>query len=697
MHKNNRAVPKRSRQQVSPTLPRKLLLASVIGLTFVGGCAGPAGGDQRRGASPSGSESTSYRSVSGNPNGGFIDKVFASRGTDFNDSRDVIAAIEKGMPRSQAVALHAIELIKQGKNAEANKIVNAALKLDISNKHLHLLNGLAYHIRYLQGESNCFDLARSGYLAAIGESGAAIEAYIQLGRLFLTAKDYAAAKQTFSEAVAIEPDNTSAIYGMAHSALFEGDTKTTLYSIERLNALKWDDPLLFRLEATVLALSGKKQEALDKYQQFEEATGDRRDGQFAKRRLNTLASFVEPPARTGARLGDQPVVLAQAAGAAETPAPNADAAKSDIKAAADSTTWFRCDSAPGIPIQEKTATNPAVTASDETLLPPVLPKPCTGESVPQAIVEVALIRTEETERQAFGVNLLEGLSGVFRTFSTRTNENGNLTFRKERSHGFAGGDDASKFLSYSLNIANSAFAKNEVIARPTLAIVDRVPAIFFSGATITLGVAGQAGGASTIVDKPVGVSLAITPTFIDDESVLLSIRATRSFIENGLSAGNSVLLQQTRNMVNATALLRYGESFVLSGLVERELDSTDSGVPVLGEIPIVQYLFKRDEKLDFRRQILTLVTVRKVVGGNPAQNAGGYKPGEVSTHKLAEKIDEFFKLQKKRPVIDELLEMLPKDNRLYRRLIDRDVLQESWSSRGRLELILEEFKGALYY
>lgn len=697
MKKNNLEIPPRTRTLVASTPPKKLLLTSVIGLAFVSGCAGPSGSDQRHGASPSLSDSKSDRSATGNQRSGIIDKVFASRGTDFNDSRDVIAAIEKGMPRSQAVALHAVELIKRGKSAEANKVVNAALKLDISNKHLHLLNGLAYHIRYLQGESSGFDLARSGYLAAIGESGAAIEAYIQLGRLFLTAKDYAAAKHTFSEAVAIEPDNTSAIYGMAHSALFEGDTKTTLYSIERLNQLKWDDPLLLRLEATVLALSGKKQEALDKYQQFEEAAGDRRDGQFARKRLNTLASFVESPLRPGVRPGDQPVVLAQATGAAESAATNADAAKSEAKAAADSTAWFRCDSAPGIPVQEKTAANPAVTASDETLLPPVLPKPCTGESVPQAIVELALIRTEETERQAFGVNLLEGLSGVFRTITTRTNENGNLTFRKEQSQGFAGGDDASKFLSYSLNIANSAFAKNEVIARPTLAIVDRVPAIFFSGATITLGVAGQAGGASTIVDKPVGVSLAITPTFIDDESILLSIRATRSFIETGLSVGNSVLLQQTRNMVNATALLKYGESFVLSGLVERELDSTDSGVPVLGEIPIVQYLFKRDEKLDFRRQILTLVTVRKVVGANPAQNPASYKQGEVSTYKLAEKIDEFFKLQKKRPVIDELLEMLPKDNRLYRRLIERDVLQESWSSRGRLDLILEEFKSALYY
>lgn len=195
------------------------------------------------------------------------------------------------------------------------------------------------------------------------------------------------------------------------------------------------------------------------------------------------------------------------------------------------------------------------------------------------------------------------------------------------------------------------------------------------------------------------MSLAITPTFVDDDSILLSIRATRSFIEAGLTSGSSVLLQQTRNMVNASALLKYGESFVLSGLVEREIDATDSGVPVLGEIPIIQYLFKRDERLDFRRQILTLVTVRKIVPGeaNADRRNAISRPGEISSHKLAGKIDEFFRLQKSRPVIDELLELLPKDNSIYRRLMERDVIQESWTNRNRLELILKELRDALYY
>ena len=39
------------------------------------------------------------------------------------------------------------------------------------------------------------------------------------------------------------------------------------------------------------------------------------------------------------------------------------------------------------------------------------------------------------------------------------------------------------FLSYNLNIANALYTKNEVIARPVLSAIDRLPSIFFSGAT----------------------------------------------------------------------------------------------------------------------------------------------------------------------------------------------------------------------
>lgn len=159
------------------------------------------------------------------------------------------------------------------------------------------------------------------------------------------------------------------------------------------------------------------------------------------------------------------------------------------------------------------------------------------------------------------------------------------------------------------------------------------------------------------------MALSVTPTFLDDDKVLLSIRASRSFIEQ---AGNDkVALMQTRNAVNASALVSYGQTFVLNGLVEREIDSQMTGVPVLQDIPILQYFFKKSITLDYNRQILTLVTVRKVVDSDDSIAKAKNKDGLVSSHKMSDQVQEYLDLQNNKPVLDEVLAGLRADNVLY--------------------------------
>lgn len=304
-----------------------------------------------------------------------------------------------------------------------------------------------------------------------------------------------------------------------------------------------------------------------------------------------------------------------------------------------------------------------------------------------------MVRTEEKDTQTYGINLLDGLkvAGALRF------TDGALTSSfRTRSIFTDGGSDpiTGGILSYSLNIANALYEKNEVIARPTLAAIDRLPAIFFSGATYSVQV-GSANAGYTLADKAVGISLSVTPTFVNDEDVLLSIRASRSFLEAGESG--TIKLTQTRNTVNANALLKYGETFVLNGLVEREKDKIQSGTPILQEIPILQYFFKNSISVDFNRQILTLVTVRRLVDNDAEIAKAKNKKGLISRHKLSEQVEAFVTLQNAQPVLDEVLAGLAKDNGLYRRLKTRDLIQESLSHQNIIERIIQDVKDMLYY
>ena len=338
--------------------------------------------------------------------------------------------------------------------------------------------------------------------------------------------------------------------------------------------------------------------------------------------------------------------------------------------------------------------------NDENITAPTLPAPCAGENPPVAIIEVTMIRTEESVRKSFGINLMDGLtlskslsfSAMGDTANQATQSANNLTnagaLAADATGAVTGG-----FLSYNLNIANSIYTKNEVIARPTLSAIDRLPSIFFSGATYSIIVGGINSG--TLVDKPVGVALSVTPTFLDDDKILLSIRASRSFIEE--QGNEKVALKQTRNAVNASALVSYGQTFVLNGLVERELDVTENGVPLLQDIPILQYFFKRSVTMDYSRQILTLVTVRKLVDSEDSIAKAKTKGGLMSSHKMSDQVQEYLDLQNNKPVLDEVLAGLRADNGLYTKLRQRDLIQESYGSKSIIKRLIEDIKDLAYF
>ena len=149
------------------------------------------------------------------------------------------------------------------------------------------------------------------------------------------------------------------------------------------------------------------------------------------------------------------------------------------------------------------------------------------------------------------------------------------------SRGASLGTSAAAGIAYSLNLFNVTESRADVLARPTLVVLDRKSSQFFSGSTISVALGVGVGGTGSVIDKPVGVSLSVTPTFVNKNTMLLAVKATRSYIEPGNNNSTFAQVMQTsRNTVTADVLIDYGQTLVLNGLSERELDDSSSGVPV---------------------------------------------------------------------------------------------------------------------
>ena len=602
--------------------------------------------------------------------------------------------------RTQVLLKAGAEYLQKGEVDKAQAVFNTGLKFDLNNAALHFFNAFAYQLKFEQGEIDAFANAEAGYKTAISLDSTLDIAYLQLGRLYTSNTKFVEAKKAFALAVDAKPKNSQeALMGLTQASMLSGDTKTAIWAVSKLDELEWKDPRLFRAKAFLAAVTKQPALATEMIEQYTELEKNKKESRYLSSRVNQLLAM-----KTSLQTGDsnelkpRDILLVQAK-TEETNEKGKEAPNEKKVQAAPSEerkNWFRCDLRPA-PVEEKDITpllnTPHLPVSEENAHAITLPAPCPGEMPPSAIIEVTMIRTEEAIQKSFGVNLLDGLT-LGR--SIVQDNAGTITKASNLFNNGGATPVTTGFLSYSMNIANSLYTKNEVIARPTLAAVDRLPSVFFSGGNYSIAVKGV--NSSVLVDKQTGVALSITPTFVDDEHVMINVRASRSFKEESPDASN-IPLVLTRNTVNAAALIRFGQTFVLNGLVEREKDQTQNFTPILGEIPVLQYLFKRQVTVDFSRQILTLITVRKLVDSDDSRENAKRANGSstLSLHKLSDEVDEFMKVQINKPVLDEVLAGLRNDNFLFQKLSRRDLIQESYGSKNFLDRIIIDLKDMLYF
>jgi hypothetical protein len=288
--------------------------------------------------------------------------------------------------------------------------------------------------------------------------------------------------------------------------------------------------------------------------------------------------------------------------------------------------WYSCDNFPNLPqpsLRQRSGGGPQV---EDDYIMPALPAPCNGRLPRMAVLEVTLFESAEETSNTAGINLLQGLTAFgnanvttsnSRTESTNggtTSASGTITRLLSTGYGIANQfQGTTGLINYSLNIANSAYARSSIVARPNLLVVDKVPSSFFSGSKLTIGLAAGVQGSGAITQQTVGLGLAATPTFIDDDTVLLAVRVTRSSLQqipSGVSFGQNSFNTDT-NAMYGNVVLKFDQSLILSGLSAREKDETSKGTPFLQDIPAIQYLFRNRTSVDVQKQVIVFITMRR--------------------------------------------------------------------------------------
>lgn len=135
-----------------------------------------------------------------------------------------------------------------------------------------------------------------------------------------------------------------------------------------------------------------------------------------------------------------------------------------------------------------------------------------------------------------------------------------------------------------------------ILSRPNLSAVEGAEAQIVVGGErpVPSAVAtGQAVGQS-IVFRRFGIILTMRPTMLDDDTILLQIRAdvTELASEYGVSINGALIPGERVRSVNTTITVRPGDTFVLGGLITNDRRQQTSRIPILSSLPFIGKLFQ---------------------------------------------------------------------------------------------------------
>lgn len=153
--------------------------------------------------------------------------------------------------------------------------------------------------------------------------------------------------------------------------------------------------------------------------------------------------------------------------------------------------------------------------------------------------------------------------------------------------------------------------KGEVIARPSITTANQKAAYISQGTEIPF-VSAASSGATTVEFKPAELSLRVTPQITPDDRVILDLEITQDTQGETVSTSTGDAVAINTQRIGTQVLVNNGETIVLGGIYQQQLIHGVTKVPVLGDIPLLGWLFRSNSNFTERRELLIFVTPRIV-------------------------------------------------------------------------------------
>lgn len=149
---------------------------------------------------------------------------------------------------------------------------------------------------------------------------------------------------------------------------------------------------------------------------------------------------------------------------------------------------------------------------------------------------------------------------------------------------------------------------SNILATPHLTTMDNEEAFFIVGQEVPILTGASTGSNNsnpfqTVERKEVGTKLKVTPQINEGSAVQLIIEQEVSSV----SGATSVDIAINKREIKTTIMADDGDTIVLGGLIDEDVQESISKVPLLGDIPILGNLFKSTVTNKRRRNLMVFI------------------------------------------------------------------------------------------
>ena len=156
--------------------------------------------------------------------------------------------------------------------------------------------------------------------------------------------------------------------------------------------------------------------------------------------------------------------------------------------------------------------------------------------------------------------------------------------------------------------AVSSDTNSNILATPSITTLDNEEAYFIVGQEVPI-ITGSATGSNnanpfqTVERKEVGIKLKVTPQVNEGNGVQLIIEQEVSSV----SGTTGVDISINKREIKTTVMADDGETIILGGLIDEDVQESQQKVPILGDIPFIGQLFRSTASSNRKRNLMVFI------------------------------------------------------------------------------------------